>query len=133
MIAGFTLLEMMVAVSIMAISLSSIYKLHAQTIRLNAIARFNAVAPLLAQERIAVIDSRPLEDAADDSGNFEDGFGNYTYNVTIEETPSEYLEIEGDLGKNSGLIIKKITVEIAEGDGQQTYKFTTYRMMVDNQ
>lgn len=130
-VAGFTLLEMMVAVAVMAISLTTVYKLHAQTIRLNALARFNAVAPLLAQERIALIDSKPLEDADNDSGNFEDGFENYAFDVTVEDTPSEYLEISSDLGKDSGFIIKKITVEITEGNGQETYRLTTYRMMMD--
>lgn len=130
-IAGFTLLEMMVAVSVMAIALTSVYKLHAQTIRMNSIARFNTIAPLLAQERIALIDSQPIKDASDDSGDFEDDRENYSFNVTIEDNPSEYLETSTDISKNSGLIVKKIMVEITEGEGQQAYKFTTYRMMME--
>ena len=126
--AGFTLLEMMVAVCVIAIALTSVYKLHAQTIRLNSVARFNTIAPLLAQERIALIDSQPIEDVADDSGEFEDGFEKYTYNVVVEETPSEYLETSADLGKDSGLILKKITIEIAGGEYGQTYRVSTYRV-----
>ncbi len=127
---GFTLLEMMVAVSIMAIALSSIYKMHAQTIQMNSIARFNAIAPFLAQERIAVIDSKSLEDAMDDSGNFEDDFEKYSYNVTIEEIPSEFLETSKDLTQKSGLILKKINVEISEGENGQKYRFSTIRMVM---
>jgi len=128
---GFTLLEMMVAVAIIAIALTSVYKLHAQTIRLNSIARFNATAPLLAQERMALIDSQPIEDISDDSGEFEDGFENYAFDVVVEETPSEFLETSGDLGKDSGLILKKITIEITEGKSEQTYRVSTYRIMIE--
>ena len=127
--AGFTLLEMMVAVCVIAIALTSVYKLHAQTIRLNTIARFDTIAPLLAQERMALIDIQKIEDVADDSGEFEDGFEKYTYNVVVEETPSEYLETSADLGKDSGLILKKITIEIAGGEYGQTYRVSTYRVM----
>jgi hypothetical protein len=105
--------------------------LHAQTIRLNQIARFNAIAPLLAQERLALIDSESLEDASDDSGNFEDGFENYEYDIVIEEVSSEFLETSEDLGKDSGLILKKITVVITEGENEQTYRVSTYRMMLE--
>jgi general secretion pathway protein I len=128
---GFTLLEMMVAISVIAIALTSIYKLQAQTIRLNSIARFNTVAPLLAQERMALIDSQPIEDISDDSGEFEDGFEHYTFNIVVEETPSEFLETSGDLGKDSGLILKKITIEITEGKSEQTYQVSTYRIMIE--
>ncbi len=123
-------MEMMVAVSIMAIALSSVYKMHAQTIRMNAVARFNAIAPFLAQERIAIIDSKPLEDAMDDSGNFEDDFEKYSYNVTIEEIPSEFLETSKDLTQKSGLILKKINVEISEGENGPKYRFSTIRMVM---
>ena len=127
--AGFTLLEMMVAVCVIAIALTSVYKLHAQTIRLNTIARFDTIAPLLAQERMALIDTQKIEDVADDSGEFEDGFEKYTYNVVVEETPSEFLETSADLGKDSGLILKKITIEIAGKENGQTYRVSTYRVM----
>ncbi len=129
--AGFTLLEMMVAVSVIGIALTSVYKMHTQTIMLNQIARFNSVAPLLAQERIALIDAQPIEDASDDSGNFEDGFEQYSYNVTIEETPSEFLETAEDLGKDSGLILQRITIEISEEENGQSYRVSTYRMMME--
>jgi general secretion pathway protein I len=128
---GFTLLEMMVSVSIIAIALTSIYKLHAQTIRLNSIARFNAIAHHLAQERMALVDTQPIEDISDDSGEFEDGFEHYSFEIVVEETPSEFLETSGDLGKNSGLILKKITVEITEGNSEQTYRVSTYRIMIE--
>jgi len=57
--AGFTLLETMVAVSIIAIVLVSIYKLHIQTISMNITAKFYATAPFLAQEKISELELSP--------------------------------------------------------------------------
>ncbi|MCU0593194.1 MAG: prepilin-type N-terminal cleavage/methylation domain-containing protein, partial [Desulfobacterales bacterium] len=45
---GFTLLEVMVALGIMAIVLVSVYRLHSQTLAMSVESRFYTQAPLLA-------------------------------------------------------------------------------------
>ena len=78
---GFTLLEVMVALSIIAIVLVSVYKMHAQTVSMNNEVRFYATAPMLAQIKIAEIESENLKDIGDDSGDFGDEFPDYRWNI----------------------------------------------------
>lgn len=118
---GFTLLEMMVAVAIIAIALVSVYKLHAQTIGLSAITRFNSTAALLAQSRLALVEARPLADASDDSGDFGSEHPGYTYKIVISD-------VESEIFKNPGPTLKKIDIEIALNEDEQTYKLSTYRI-----
>lgn len=118
---GFTLLEMMVAVAIIAIALVSVYKLHAQTIGLSAITRFNTTAALLAQSRLALVEAKPLADASDDSGDFGSEHPGYTYKIVISD-------VESEMFKNPGPTLKKIDIEIALNEDEQTYKLSTYRI-----
>ena len=66
---GFTLLEIMVAISIIAIVLIAVFKMHYQTINLNLATRFYSTAPLLAQNKIAELEATSLNDQMAESGN----------------------------------------------------------------
>jgi general secretion pathway protein I len=118
--SGFTLLEIMVAVSIIAIVLVSVYKMQAQTISMNYDARFYATAPLLAQLKIAEIEMENLGKLADDSGDFGDDFPGYRWNVAIEEVDSQLL---GNISEN----LKRIDVNVSFNNDELTYRLRTYR------
>ena len=62
---GFTLLEVMAALAIIAIVLVSVYKLHAQTISMNQAARFYVTASLLAQSKISEFETKLPEELTD--------------------------------------------------------------------
>ncbi len=117
---GFTLLEIMVAVSIIAIVLVSVYKMHAQTISMNYEARFYTTAPLLAQLKMAELETKSLEDLTGDSGNFGDDFPGYGWKVGIDDVESEAL---GDTAKD----LKKIDVTVFLNNDEFTYSLRTYR------
>ena len=119
---GFTLLEIMVAVSIIAIVLVSVYKMQAQAITMNYEARFYVTAPLLAQLKIAEVEKENLGGYADNSGDFGDEFPGYRWNVVIEDVESELL---GNITKN----LKKIDVNISLNTDDFTYSLRTYRFM----
>jgi general secretion pathway protein I len=119
--SGFTLLEMMIAVAIIGIALVSVYKLHAQTIGLTAITRFNTTAALLAQSRLAQLETKPLKDASNDSGDFGKEYPGYSYKVAITD-------VDADMFKNPGPKLKKIEIDIALNQDEQTYKLLTYRV-----
>ena len=117
---GFTLLEIMVAVSIIAIVLVSIYKMQAQTISMNYEARFYATAPLLAQFKMTEQETKSLEDLTSDSGNFGDDFPGYSWSMAVDDVESEAL---GNTAKD----LKKIDVTILLNDDEFTYSLRTYR------
>ncbi len=119
-IVGFTLLEVMVALSIIALVLVSVYKMHAQTIAMNYAANFYTTAPLLAHGKIAELETKALNELADDSGNFGDEFPGYKWNVAIENVESEAL---GTVAED----LKKIEVTVSLNNDEFTYNLRTYR------
>lgn len=122
--AGFTLLEIMVSLSIIAIVLVSIYKMHAQTISMNYTSRFYATAPLLAQIKIAEFENKTIKEMTDDSGDFGDEYSGYSWRVEINDVDSEPL---GNTSKN----LKKIDVTIFLNNDQFIYDVRTYRFLKD--
>lgn len=122
--AGFTLLEIMVAISIIAIVLVTVYRMHAQTLSMNYSARFYAIAPMLAQKKMVEIESEGQEDLADDSGDFGDEFPGYRWRVAIEDVESKAL---GGVAEN----LKKIDILVTLNNDEFTYSIRTYKFLQD--
>jgi general secretion pathway protein I len=121
---GFTLLEIMVAISIIAIVLVTVYRLHAQTLSMNYSARFYATAPMLAQKKIAEIESEGQKDMADDSGDFGDEFPGYSWRVAVDNVESETL---GNVAEN----LKKIDILVTLNKDEFTYSVRNYKFLRD--
>ncbi len=119
---GFTLLEVMVALSIIAIVLVSVYRMHAQTLSMNHEVRFYATAPMLAQIKMAEIESESLEDMGDDSGDFGDEFPNYRWNIVIDDVESAAL---GNMAKD----LKKIDLLISSHNDEFIYNLRAYKYL----
>lgn len=117
---GFTLLEIMIALSIIALVLVSVYKMHAQTISMNYFARFNTTAPLLAQQKIAQLEIKPADELTDEAGDFGDNFPNFRWSVAVNNVESEALGQSAD-----GL--KQINVTISSDNDGFAYSLRTYR------
>lgn len=121
---GFTLLEVMVALSIIAIVLVSVYRLHAQTVSMNNEVRFYVTAPMLAQIKMAETESESLEDIGDDSGDYGDEFPDYRWNIVIDDVESTAL---GNSAKN----LKKIDLLISFNNDEFTYNLRAYKYFKD--
>jgi general secretion pathway protein I len=121
---GFTLLEIMVAISIIAIVLVSVYRMHAQTISMNYAVRFYATAPLLAQLKIAELETINMEDQTDDSGDFGNEFPGYRWDIVIDDVESETF---GDITED----LKEIDVVVSFNNDEFTYNLRTYRFIQD--
>ena len=120
--SGFTLLEVMVAMAIMAIVLVSVYRMHSQTLTMNAAARFYTQAPMLAQSKLAQLVADSSEIIAEDSGDFGDKFPGYTWNIATDEVSSEILgEIAADL--------KRIDMTVSLNRDEYVYNLRTYRFI----
>jgi general secretion pathway protein I len=121
---GFTLLEIMVSISIIALVLVSVYRLHAQTISMHQSARFYTTAPLLAQNKMAEFEIKPLDELTDDSGSFADEFPGYSWKVAINDVESETL---GSTAED----LKKIDIIVSFNQDEFTYDLRTYRFFTE--
>lgn len=117
---GFTLIEVSVAVFIIAIVLLAVYRLHSQTLSMNFSARFYTTAPLLAQKKLAEIEMTELLELSDESGEFGEDFPGYTWEFVIGDVESELL-------KTTAEELKKIDLKISFNRGELEYNVRTYR------
>ena len=122
--AGFTLLEVMVAVSIMAIVLIAVYRMHSQSILMHNDVKFYTVAPLLAQGKLAEIEMETVKEQTNDSGDCGDEFPGFTWSLSIADVESEAL---GDTAED----LKKIDLIISFNQGENSYSLRTYRFVRD--
>jgi len=120
--SGFTLLEVMVAMAIMAIVLVSVYRMHSQTLTMNAAARFYTQAPMLAQSKLAQLEGDSSEIVAGDSGDFGDKFPGYTWSLSTDEVSSEAL---GEIGAD----LKRIDIKVSFNSDEYVYDVRTYRFI----
>ena len=120
--AGFTLLEIMVSISIIAIVLVAVYRMHTQTISMNASVKFYTTSLLLAHGKIAELEKTTSNELTDNSGNFGEAFPGYIWKVSIEDVESNLL---GTTGKD----LKKIDVTISFNNDELTYNLRKYRFV----
>jgi len=117
---GFTLLEVMVAMAIMAIVLVSVYRMHAQTLAMNTANRFYTQAPMLAQGKLAQLATGSSEIIAGDSGDLGEKFPGYSWSVAVEEVSSEALdEVADDLKR----------IDLTVSYNEYAYSVRTYQLM----
>ncbi len=121
---GFTLLEIMVSISVIAIVLVSVYRLHAQTISMQQAARFYTTAPLLAQNKMTEFEIKPLDELKDDSGSFGDEFPGYNWKIAVGDVESQAL---GKTAEN----LKKIDITLSAGNDGFVYNLRTYRFYTE--
>ncbi len=81
-IEGFTFLEVLMAVSILAILLVGVHKLQSQMVSMSQTTRFFTLAPLLAQSQMAEMERRNFIDIQKDSGDFGIAYPGYVWSLT---------------------------------------------------
>ncbi|MFZ0132786.1 MAG: prepilin-type N-terminal cleavage/methylation domain-containing protein [Desulfobacterales bacterium] len=124
---GFTLIEMMVAVSIIAIVLTAVYRLHSQTLMMTIGARFYTVAPLLAQNKLAEIELSTARELTQGTGDFGKDFPDYTWEVDIEDVTGDQLKNGADQLKAVVEKLKRIDIKVFYNQDEMTYTLRTYR------
>lgn len=111
----------MIALSVIAIVLVSVYRLQSQTILMSIRSRFDTIAPLLAQQKLSEIEIDP-NSAKSGAGGFGDEFPGYNWQATVTGVTSELL---GQLGEN----MKQINVKITFQNGDNVYNLRAYRLI----
>ncbi|MBW1732842.1 MAG: prepilin-type N-terminal cleavage/methylation domain-containing protein [Deltaproteobacteria bacterium] len=119
---GFTLLEVMIAVAIIAIALMAVLGSQSQGLSLAGESRFNRTAALLAQGKMAEVEGiGEMEDLRSDSGDFGDDFPGYAWQVSVNEV--SFVGVEDLLDR-----LKQIDVEVFWGSERlYQYRLRLYR------
>jgi general secretion pathway protein I len=116
---GFSLLEVLVALVLVAVVLVSVYRLYAQSILMDRIARFDTVAPQLARLKLAELERSDSAELRGGEGDFGADFPGYTWRAGVESSGAEAL---GSPGRD----LMRIDLSVAlEGGGLFTLR--TYR------
>jgi prepilin-type N-terminal cleavage/methylation domain-containing protein len=139
---GFTLIEAVVAMALAAIAIVTLFKLNLQTIATTEKTKFYATAPMLAKIKLADVKMQPLDYEADSSGNFDEDFPGYQWDVMTSEVASEIINrmaenSESDMGlENSADLLKtlehfkRVDIEIS-GFNSLSYKLRTYLFLYE--
>lgn len=119
---GFTLLEVMVAVAILAIALTSLFGSQSTSVALATETRFNTQAPLLAQMQLTKILSE--EEYIPGEGDFGDDFPGFSWVLTVEDATvgeSEILQqLDGEL--------QHLSLVVSWGDNVYSYRLDSYQV-----
>ena len=125
---GFTLLEVMIAVAVLAIALVSLLGSQSQTLSVATVARFDTVAALLAQEKMAEIRLQDFEQVESESGIFEEGFNEFSWTTEV----SPVLEDDISIPDTEGML-KQVVLTVALGEDEKqhfTVQTTIFRKIV---
>ncbi len=124
---GFTLLEVLVAMVIMAVTLLTLLLLHSGTIRLAGAARFTGSIPILAESVLAdqMADSSGFTRA---SGRFGPEFDGLEWTCTVMDIT---WEDPVNLSDQQLDRLKKIEIEIFAPNTGRSWSMTTWRYRVE--
>ena len=118
---AFTLLEVMIAVSIIAIALVALFGSQSRSLSQATEAHFNNVAPMLASLKLAELQSRiiPLEN---NEGDFDDDFPGYTWEIEVSDAQLGSFETL----ENLQVPLQQVTLTVSWSETQYTYSLTHY-------
>lgn len=119
----------MVAVSIIAIVLTAVYRLHSQTLMMTIGARFYTVAPLLAQNKLVDIELSSAQELAQGTGDFGEDFPAYSWEVEIDEIGSDQLKTGAEQLKGAVEKLKRIDIKVLFNQDEMVYNLRTYRFI----
>ena len=111
--AGFTLLEVMVAVAIIAIAFVSLLGSQSQSISIATISRFETTASMLARKKLAEIESGGFEELSGTEGDFENDFSDFHWQTEVSELTEDETGIVG-----AGEMLKVLDLTIGRGDDE---------------
>ena len=120
---GFTLLEVMIAVAIIAIALTTLLGSQSQSVSFANSAKFETMAALLAQSKMSEITAQNASDLNNDSGDFGDDYPGYTWEVSVSD-----LVIPG-VGDISNYLKQ---VDLTVTWGVFSYNLRLYQYMAEN-
>jgi len=123
MSSGFTLLEVMIAIAIIAIALVAVFGSQSQSLSLANEAKFSTTAALLAQSKMAEIETLNPRDLVSGSGDFGEDFPDYRWELTVSDIAFAGAEEVSDH-------LKQINLSLSYGEhGHYEYGLRLYRFV----
>jgi len=120
---GFTLLEVMISVSIISFVFVSLFRMQSSTIELAAAGKFNSIAPILANQLIGEIET-DLAGWSEAQGDFKENFPGLNWTCDISDFSLSGIDSVSDENQSN---LKKIQIEIIGPSG--SYKVSTWRVI----
>ncbi|MCP4366816.1 MAG: prepilin-type N-terminal cleavage/methylation domain-containing protein [Deltaproteobacteria bacterium] len=120
---GFTLLEIMFSVSIIALLFLSLFRMQSSTITLASAIKFDSVAPVLAKRLLVKIE-QDIDNFSESNGDFGVNYPGITWGCNIMTASFEGLDYISEEKKNR---VKKIYIRISDRSGLRSYDITTWR------
>lgn len=113
---GFTLLEVMVAVAIISIVLVTLIGSQSQSVSVAAISRFDTVASLLAQEKLAELVAADFALVSNEEGDFGEDFSGYQWRLEVTDLTEDETGIVGaeDLLKSVDIFVQFGSEDVGE-------------------
>lgn len=111
---GFTLLEVMIAVAIIAIAVVTLLGAQSQSMSLVTGAKFDSMASMLAQWKMSDLLLQDFDQLVDDQGNFGEDYPQFYWTVQVTELG------EGDTGlKGLDDRLKALDIAVLSHDNEQ--------------
>ena len=121
--SGFTLLEVMIAVAIIAMALVAAIGSQSQSVSLAGEAKFTTTAVFLAQSKMADLEAKKPHDLFSDAGDFGEDFPGYRWEAEVSPATLDRL---GEASRH----LKKIVLTVGRGDNDRyQYRLEYYRFV----
>ena len=120
--SGFTLLEVLIAIAIIGITLTTLFSSQSQSLSLALESNFNTTAPMLANLKKAELEN--MEELFDDDGDFGEEFPGYTFKVELKDIDPGESELLTKLQETLQRV--DLTVSLGESD-VYSYQIRFYR------
>jgi len=125
---GFTLIEIMVSLAVLAIALASVFKLQSSTIALAEAGHFKSSAPMLARRQLAELAQNNFEPEQFE-GEFENDFTGYSWTCEIE-TGADHGNWENILSGKRPEQLKRILLTIYSPGRERRFTLETWRFVI---
>ncbi len=126
-LSGFTLLEVMVAMAIIATALTAVLGSQSQSLSLASEAKFRTTAAFLAQGKMAEIEAEKADNLTSDSGDFGEEFSGYRWDLSVNDATFDEPENVSDHLKQIDLTI------FWEGHDKYEYGLRLYKFVPETQ
>jgi len=94
----------MIAMAILAISLVAVFRSQSQSVSMASESRFLTTASLLAQSKMAEMESIKPQELNDGNGVFGEDFPDYIWRVEVKDTAFQYLKKIDVIVTNSKMV-----------------------------